>query len=70
MLRKWSAKFNYHPNEIISLLGEFGYLCFAVNKERLIEIPLMDENTIETNFFFLHSEKHADKIKFFTNQSS
>lgn len=29
MLRKWAAKFGYHPNDIIQLLKEFGYQCYA-----------------------------------------
>lgn len=70
MLRKWSAKFDYHPNDIIDLLKNLGYHCFVASKDRLREIPLIYENTIETNFFFLHSEKHADKITFFANQNS
>ena len=65
MLRKWSAKFNYHPNEIINLLSGVGYRCFAARGNHLIEISSMDESTIETNFFFLHSEKHLDKIQSF-----
>ncbi|MEB3122928.1 MAG: FkbM family methyltransferase [Snowella sp.] len=63
MLRKWSAKFNYNPNEIINLLARIGYRCFAARGNHLIEILSMDESTIETNFFFLHSEKHLDKIQ-------
>ena len=63
MLRKWSAKFNYHPNEIIQLLADLGYGCFTVNARKLARFHKMDENTVETNFFFLHLEKHQDKIK-------
>lgn len=63
MLRKWSAKFNYHPNEIIKLLGDIGYKCFSVNDTRLVEFFSMDEDTVETNFFFLHTEKHAAQIR-------
>jgi FkbM family methyltransferase len=63
MLRKWSAKFNYHPNEIISLLTVLGYRCFTAKEEKLIEFYRMDENTIETNFFFLHGSKHVSQIK-------
>jgi len=33
MLRKWAAKFNYHPNEIIELFRELGYKCFTANKK-------------------------------------
>lgn len=66
MLRKWSAKFDYHPNEIIELLSEMGYRCFATKKDGLIEIPQMTDDTEETNFFFLHVEKHSKQILFNT----
>jgi len=62
MLRKWSAKFHYHPNEIIDLLVELGYRCFTVRAHRLVEFYSMDEGTLETNFFFLHSAQHATEI--------
>lgn len=65
MLRKWSAKFNYHPNDIINLLVGIGYRCFTASENRLKEILSIDENTVETNFFFLHSEKHLEQIKSF-----
>ena len=35
MLRKFSKKFKYHPNEIILLFKEFGYECFKIPKESL-----------------------------------
>jgi FkbM family methyltransferase len=62
MLRKWSAKFNYNPNEIIDLLFGLGYRCFTAKEEQLIEFFAMDDNTIETNFFFLHSVNHSALI--------
>ena len=58
MLRKWAAKLNYNPNEIIKTLGDLGYKCYKINKEKLIEFEEMTESTKETNFFFLHPEKH------------
>jgi hypothetical protein len=63
MLRKWSLKFNYHPNEIIELLKIIGYKCFILQNERLREFYLMDESTTDTNFIFLHVEKHKSIIK-------
>lgn len=63
MLRKWSAKFNYHPNEIIDLFSSIGYKCFFVVDDYLHELKVMTDETIETNFFFLHSDKHYDTIK-------
>jgi len=62
MLRKWAARFDYHPNEIISLLKGLGYRCFTVKGMRLAEFGRMDDATTDTNFFFLHPEKHRDKI--------
>ena len=62
MLRKWSTNFNYHPNEIIELLRDIGYRCFTAKGEKLIEFFTMDEQTVETTFFFLHSVKHKSKI--------
>ncbi len=58
MLRKWSAKFEYHPNDIIKLFKNWGYQCFIMDSGKLKNIYLVDENTIETNYFFLHTEKH------------
>lgn len=63
MLRKWSAKFNYHPNDIIKLFKDIGYGCYFVVGVKLEEIHVMTDETIETNFFFLHKEKHLNKIK-------
>jgi FkbM family methyltransferase len=63
ILRKWSAKFNYNPNEIFDLLRSLGYDAYTVKDAVLIRFEQMDESTIETNFFFLHSEKHLEIIK-------
>ena len=63
ILRKWSAKFNYDPNEIFELFRSFGYKAFTVNGHVLSEFYKMDESTIETNFIFLHAEKHANLVR-------
>ncbi|SDF28331.1 FkbM family methyltransferase [Sporomusa acidovorans] len=68
MLRKWSAKFHYHPNEIINLLKNIGYRCFVVKEKHLEEFYSMDENTVETNFFFLHDDKHREDIAFLSKK--
>jgi FkbM family methyltransferase len=62
MLRKWSGKFNYHPNEIINLLHNQGYRCFIAENAKLVEFTGMNHMTNETNFFFLHNEKHHSDI--------
>jgi FkbM family methyltransferase len=62
MLRKWAAKFNYHPNEIIELFSSYGYRCFYADQSTLKELSEMTDDTTETNFFFLHCEKHQRQI--------
>jgi FkbM family methyltransferase len=62
MLRKWSAKYGYHPNDIITLLAGIGYQCFVVFKEGMKIFCSVDENTVETNYFFLHPQKHKEII--------
>lgn len=63
LLRKWAAKFNYHPNDVISLLKENGYRCFTIKNGALIEVNEINENMVETNFLFLNHEKHSDLIE-------
>lgn len=62
MLRKWAAKFGYHPNEIIELMLSIGYKCFTVSKDRLLSFQKMDDSTTATNFIFLHGERHKEQI--------
>lgn len=62
MLRKWAAKFDYHPNDIIAFLKNLGYLCFEIKNNRLCEFFVMDNKTLSTNFFFLHQQKHKKLI--------
>jgi FkbM family methyltransferase len=59
MLRKWAAKFEYHPNDIIALLATAGYRCNTAANGRLVPVALVDEKTEATNFFFLHEDAHA-----------
>ncbi len=68
ILRKWSKKFNYHPNDIINLFKEIDYKCFVVKNNKLSIIEVVDVDTIETNYFFLHKEKHQHLIKQFNIQ--
>ena len=52
MLRKWAKKFNYHPDDIINILDEIGYSCFAINNKGIRLIKCVSEDTKETNFVF------------------
>ena len=65
MLRKWTSKFNYHPNDIIAFFKELGYSCFILRKDHLYKLDTVTESTMETNYFFLHEEKHAKQIRKF-----
>lgn len=58
MLRKWSRKFNYHPNDIICLFKRLGYSCYVISGLTLSKIEFVTEETVETNFVFLHDDKH------------
>ena len=63
ILRKWSSKFNYNPNEILDLFRSLGYRVFTADDNSLKEFSTMNDDTVETNFFFLHPEKHARQLK-------
>jgi FkbM family methyltransferase len=62
ILRKWSAKFDYDPNEIFTLLRSLGYAAFTSDGRHLKPFGTMTNDTTDTNFFFLHTEKHAEQI--------
>lgn len=62
MLRKWAKEFGYTPNDIVDWFAELGYACFTVRGPALERFARMDDDTIETNFFFLHEVEHADRI--------
>lgn len=63
MLRKWAKRFNYHPNDIISLMKSLNYSCFYIFGDQLKRIGEIKETTKATNYFFLHNEKHRALIK-------
>ncbi len=52
LLRKHSARFGYHPNEVIDYMAEFGYKCYVMKDKELVQIDKITEETVETNFFF------------------
>lgn len=62
LLRKWAQKFGYHPQEALTLLEKSGYRAFTLNAQGLQHCPRIDEDTVETNFVFLHLEQHQEII--------
>ncbi len=67
MLRKWAKAFDYHPNDMIAYLEGFGYRCYGLSladdgqaPENVLRlIGEVSEATDETNYVFLHPEKHS-----------
>lgn len=62
ILRKWSAKYDYNPNEIFALLATIGYRAYVTDGRTLTPFRQMTDATVETNFFFLHPQHHAQTI--------
>lgn len=62
ILRKWSAEFNYNPNEIFALFKSMKYGAYTVENGYLKTFETMTDATLETNFFFLHQAKHKTLI--------
>jgi FkbM family methyltransferase len=62
MLRKWAKKFDYHPNDIIKLLGSVNYECYIINNDKIEKFNTVDEDTVQTNYLFFHKDKHADIV--------
>lgn len=53
MLRKWTEKFGYTPNDTIKLLASIGYRCYRIVNGKLERFKRMTDETKETNFFFI-----------------
>lgn len=60
LLRKWSKPFGYHPNDMLAYFADLGYQCFAVGEAGVRSIDEVTDDTQETNYVFLHRQKHAD----------
>jgi FkbM family methyltransferase len=60
MLRKLTRPYGYHPNDIIELMRDHGYGCFRAVGTTLVGFDRMNDETAETNFYFLHSEAHRE----------
>lgn len=68
ILRKWSTKFDYDANQILEFFKERNYSVFYVDGNGLKPISRIEEDTIQTNFFFLHNEKHSEEISRFSSR--
>lgn len=58
LLRKWSAAFGYHPNDVLDLFAGLGYVCYGVGEHALTEMERVTDDTRETNYVFLDPARH------------
>jgi hypothetical protein len=56
LLRKWMKPFQSSPQDVIDLLSELNYICFAVSDSNLIPASVINDFTIENNFIFCHKD--------------
>lgn len=62
ILRKWSAAFGYHPNDVIAWARSLGYACWAVGETQLRLCENVADDTIETNYLFVQPDRDAALI--------
>lgn len=55
LMRKWMRSVGHHPNQVLDTLFSLGYECFAISDTSLIQTTNVNDNTLETNFLFVHS---------------
>lgn len=63
MLRKWSRPFGYQPDDMIGFFAALGYVCIAVGSEGCRRLERVDEDTVETNYAFLHATQHRAQLE-------
>lgn len=68
LLRKWSSKFGYHPDEVIGLLRSLGYGAYCLGAGALSPIERITDDRAEKCFYFLHGERHKALIEGFSEK--
>ena len=71
LLRKWMKPFNATPQDFVKKMLEYGYICFSILSDSLVQIEEINEETIETNFIFVHQKNrsHLEFLESKTNQN-
>jgi FkbM family methyltransferase len=59
LLRKWMKAFGNHPMDVVQILLDAGYKIFAIGETGLIEVTEIGDQTVETNFLFVHSSQKS-----------
>lgn len=63
LLRKWSAPFGYHPNDVLALLRGIGYSVYTLEDSgKLMPFGSVTDETKETNYFFMHPESRLKNV--------
>lgn len=64
LLRKWMNPFGTMPQDVIDLLSDLEYICFAVGETSLQQVTNIDASTVETNFIFCHkgNSRHLNML--------
>lgn len=63
LLRKWSANFGYHPNEVIGIMHDLGYRAWSIEAQGIRECSGITDATVATNFLFTCDGKHNALIQ-------
>jgi FkbM family methyltransferase len=63
LLRKWSKPFGYHPNDMLQYFADLGYACFGVGPDGARRIDRVTDETVETNYAFVHEHEHAKLLE-------
>lgn len=67
LLRKWCKNQGYHPNDVIHLMNSLGYTCYHA-MDSLYSITNITEETLPTNFLFLHKTHDLSSISKYYKQ--
>ena len=62
LLRKWMKPFGHTPQMFLDKMFEHNYICYAIGVGNLTEIRRINDDTIETNFIFVHDIQAKHKL--------
>lgn len=59
ILRKYSKEFGYVASDVVNFIKQYGYDMFIADKDKLVQLDNITEETKEVNFIFLHRDEHS-----------
>lgn len=62
LLRKWAKPFGYHPSDMLAFFHDMGYRCYAVGIAGVRQVEEVTDETVETNYAFVHIDAHEQAI--------